>query len=176
MPHFESLGWGAWQAAASVAGVRLIDPRGDPAAIIAAIGGCRVLLSEALHGGIVADALRVPWLALRPLMPIHRAKWQDWAATLDLRIAFHPLAASSLPELLHASPLAAYRSGRSLLDRSAATLRRIARERFIERAARALGRAAAATPQLSEPASLERCRTRMLDRIEALRTHPMRAA
>ena len=69
-------------------------------AIIAAIAGCRVLLSEALHGAIVADALRVPWIALRPLVPIHRAKWQDWAATLDLDIAFHRLPASSLLERL----------------------------------------------------------------------------
>ena len=66
------------------AGVTLIDPRDDPLSIIAAIGKCRVLMSEALHGIIVADALRVPWIAIRPLAPIHRPKWTDWAETLDL--------------------------------------------------------------------------------------------
>ena len=130
MPHFESLGRGAWHAAAVAAGVRLIDPSGDPAAIIAAIAGCRVLLSEALHGAIVSDALRVPWIALRPLVPVHRAKWHDWAASLKLRIAFHRLAASSLPECLHASPIAACRSGRTLLDRSAGSLYGVARGRL----------------------------------------------
>lgn len=176
MPHFESLGRGAWHAAAVAAGVRLIDPSGDPAAIIAAIAGCGVLLSEALHGAIVSDALRVPWIALRPLVPVHRAKWHDWAASLKLRIAFHRLAASSLPECLHASPIAACRTGRTLLDRSAGSLCRVARGRFVDRAARALARAGLAAPQLSDAADLDRCQTRMLDRIDALRRDPKRLA
>ena len=93
MPHFESAERGAWVEAAAAAGIELIDPRGDPAAIIAAIGRCRVLLSEAMHGAIVADALRVPWIAVQPLAPEHRAKWHDWADTLDLHVEFHRLAA-----------------------------------------------------------------------------------
>lgn len=79
MPHFESLARGAWPEAAAAAGLTLIDPRGAPQAIISQIAGCRALLSEALHGVIVADALRVPWVALTPVAPIHRAKWLDWA-------------------------------------------------------------------------------------------------
>ena len=100
-------------------GSSLIDPRGDPAAIIAAIGSCRVLLSEAMHGAIVADTLRVPWIALRPLVPVHHAKWHDWAAALDLRIEFQRLAASSLTERLYASPLASCRRAAWWLSRSA---------------------------------------------------------
>ena len=41
MPHFESLARGAWAEATAAAGITLIDPRGDPAAILAAIGNCR---------------------------------------------------------------------------------------------------------------------------------------
>jgi succinoglycan biosynthesis protein ExoV len=175
MPHFESLGRGAWHEAAVAAGVRLIDPRRDPAAVIAAITDCRVLLSEALHGVIVADALRVPWIALRPLAAVHRAKWQDWAATLDLHVAFHSLVASSLAERLYASPVAASRSGRVVLDRSAGALRRLARCRFIDAAARALTEAATNSPQLSHAVALERCQTRMLDRLNSLRRDPRRA-
>jgi hypothetical protein len=118
----------------------------------------------------------VPWIALRPLVPVHRAKWHDWADTLDLRIDFHRLAESSLPELLHASPLTAHRTGRRLLDRSAGTLHRLARSRFIDIAASALARAAAAAAQLSDPMALDRCQTRMLDRLGALRRHPTRHA
>ena len=84
IPHFESLNRGAWQEVAALAGVTLIDPRDDPLVVLGAISRCRVVISEALHGIIVADALRVPWIAIRPLAPIHRPKWFDWAETLDV--------------------------------------------------------------------------------------------
>jgi succinoglycan biosynthesis protein ExoV len=174
MPHFESLERGAWVEAAHAAGITLIDPRGDPSAILASIGACRVMLSEAMHGVIVADAMRVPWIALRPLVSIHRAKWQDWAGALGLRLRFQLLAASSLAERLHASPLAAPRRCRHLLDLAHPTLHAAARRRFIEQAARSLTAAAASAPQLSTATALDRCRTRMLDRLDALRRDPCR--
>ena len=174
MPHFESLERGAWVEAAHAAGITLIDPRGDPSAILASIGACRLLVSEAMHGVIVADAMRVPWIALRPLVSIHRAKWQDWAGALGLRLRFQLLAASSLAERLHASPLAAPRRCRHLLDLAHPTLHAAARRRFIEQAARSLTAAAASAPQLSTATALDRCRTRMLDRLDALRRDPWR--
>ncbi|HME23580.1 MAG TPA: polysaccharide pyruvyl transferase family protein [Acetobacteraceae bacterium] len=176
MPHFESLARGAWAEAASAAGVTLIDPRDDPSAILAAIGNCHVLLSEAMHGVIVADAMRVPWVALRPLVPVHRAKWYDWADALALRICFRPLTASSLPERLHASPLASPHRIHRLLDFASPVLAGVARRRFIEQAAQSLAAAAAATPQLSAAAALDRCRTRMLERLAALRRNPRQPA
>jgi succinoglycan biosynthesis protein ExoV len=176
MPHHDSLGRGAWHEAASAAGVKLIDPHGDPAAIIAAIGSCRVLLSEAMHGVIVADTLRVPWIALRPLAPVHHAKWLDWAETLDLRIEFQRLAASSLTERLHASPLTSCRLGRLMADRSAAAVGHVARGHFIAIAAQALAQAAVAAPQLSTVTALDRCQTQMLDRLDRLRRDPRRRA
>jgi succinoglycan biosynthesis protein ExoV len=174
MPHFESLERGAWTAAADVAGITLIDPCGDPAAILAAIGACRVLLSEAMHGVIAADAMRVPWVALRPLALVHRAKWLDWADSMGLSIRFQILAASSLSERLRTSPLAASRRGRHLLHLAHPILQATARRRFIEQAARSLAAAAASAPQLSTAAALDRSRTRMLDRLDALRHDPRR--
>lgn len=165
MPHFESLGRGVWPEVAAAAGVELIDPRTDPAGIIGAIGHCRILLTEALHGAIVADALRIPWVAMRPLAPVHRAKWGDWADTMDLRVEFRPLAASCLTEWLCVSPLGALRHGRRLLACSPP----LARCWFMTRAVQALARAASAPPQLSAPAALERCQTRMRDTLHKMR-------
>ncbi len=139
---------GAWAEAAAAAGVELIDPRGDPQAMIAAIGRCRLLLSEALawrhrrrRPARALDRAASRWCR------VHRPKWQDWAESLELRIEFRRLAASSLPEWLHASRLAAMHTGRRLLDTGAPMLRRLARRRFVEQAAQALGRAVAASPQ-----------------------------
>ncbi|MEJ0020833.1 MAG: polysaccharide pyruvyl transferase family protein [Acetobacteraceae bacterium] len=176
MPHFESLHLGAWREAAAAAGMTLLDPRGDPAAILAAITGCRLLLTEAMHGAIVADALRVPWIALRPLAAVHRPKWQDWAAALGLEVRFQVLRPSSLAEWLRASPLAATHRGGRLLAAAGPVLASVARQRFIGHATAGLIAAARAPPQLSDPVALDRCRTRMQERLQTLRCNPPRAA
>jgi succinoglycan biosynthesis protein ExoV len=173
MPHFESAADGGWQQAAASVGVRLIDPRDDPLAIIAAIRACRALLSEALHGVIVADALRVPWVAIEPLAPIHRAKWHDWADTLGLQIIFRTLPHSSLLERLRCSRLADFHAGRTFVIRHADRLRGLGSDRFVSRAAAGLADVARAPPQLSVPAALDRCQNRMLDRLMALRRNPL---
>ncbi len=174
MPHFESAVRGAWQDVSARAGVTLIDPRDDPLAVIAAIGRCRVLISEALHGIIVADALRVPWIAIRPLAPIHRPKWIDWAETLDLDIAFRALPPSTALEQAHLTHLSRFHMGRKVLLRQAAWLRGFARERYVDRAASGLRTVAQVEPRLSRSALLDEAQSRMLEAIEALRRSPMR--
>lgn len=174
MPHFESAAGGAWDEAAAVSGLTLIDPRGDPLAIARAIAACQVLLSEALHGAIVSDALGVPWVAIEPLAAIHRPKWQDWADTLDLTIRFQRLRPSSLLERARLSGLSSFHTGRDMLDRHGYWMRQVGSRWFAERAASALCRAAAATPQLSNRAALDRSQSRMLDELYRLRRTPLR--
>lgn len=167
MPHFESLSRGAWAAAAAAAGVRLIDPRGDPAAICDAIARCRVLLSEALHGVIVADALRVPWVALRPVAPIHRMKWLDWADTMALEPRFHPLPGSSSREWIEARCARAGPRVRAMLAAAAEPL--LPSPAYLDHAVAALRRAAAEPAQLSSATALDRAQGRMLTRLHTLR-------
>ena len=174
MPHFESAMDGAWDSAASATGITLIDPRGDPLAVTAAIAGCHVLLSEAMHGVIVADSLGVPWIAIEPLAPIHRPKWLDWADTLNLTIRFQRLAPSSLLERARLSGVSAFHAGRGLLDRHGGRLRRVAPDWFRDRAARSLRLAAMAEPQLSCRFALDRCQSRMLEHLRVLREGHLR--
>jgi len=176
MPHFESALRGAWAPACQAAGVTLIDPRDDPAAIIAAIGQCRLVLSEALHGVIVADALRVPWIPIEPRAAVHHAKWLDWADSLGITIRFQTLPPSSAAEWAHGSILSRFHAGRCWLDHQTAHLNSIATRRLVSRAAEALGRAATATPRLSDGATLARTQSRMLDHVAALRRDPFTAA
>ena len=182
MPHFESAARGAWHLAAERAGVRLIDPRGSPLDILAAIGHCKVLLSEALHGVIVADALRVPWVAIQPRVRVHRSKWADWAETIDMRLRFHGLPASTLAEWAGGLPLGSRHPGRQWMDRRIAAMASAhplvlqSSEHLVVRAARALQLASRVAPQLSTDNALDRCQSRMLDAVQAIRRNPMHAA
>ena len=174
MPHFESAERGAWQVASEHAGMRLIDPRDPPLAILQASGRCKLLLSEALHGVIVADALRVPWIPIRPLVRLHRAKWWDWAETVGLSPRFQSLPASTIREWAAASPLGSWHMTQRWLEGQDPRRDRIKSDRRIARAGEALRAAMRVAPQLSSANTLDRCQSRMLDAVHALSANPLR--
>jgi Polysaccharide pyruvyl transferase len=174
MPHFESAGRGAWHQAAALAGMRLIDPRDPPSTILTAIGRCKLLLSEALHGVIVADAMRVPWVAIRPLANVHRAKWWDWADTMDLRLRFFGLPPTTLSEWAATSFLGSFHVTRTWLGRQERRMEKLTPEWLVARAGQALRQAANAAAQLSTDTALDRCQSRMLDAVQVIRVNPLR--
>jgi succinoglycan biosynthesis protein ExoV len=98
MPHFESAVRGDWKQACALAGIGYLDPRDDVERLLAQIRGARLVITEAMHGAIVADALRVPWIGIVPFFPQHRAKWEDWSLSLDLTLRPAELPPSNLLE------------------------------------------------------------------------------
>lgn len=98
MPHFESIRRGNWQKVCKAAGINFIDPRWPVEKILDFIQDSSLIVSEAMHGIIVADALRVPWIALKSIDCRHHFKWNDWSAALDLNIEFERLEPSSFSE------------------------------------------------------------------------------
>lgn len=98
MPHFESVERGHWEEVCALAGITYLDPRDDTMTLIAKIRGARLLVTEAMHGAIVADALRTPFIPILPLSPDHRWKWSDWAQSVDLSLRPTRLPPSSLRE------------------------------------------------------------------------------
>ncbi|MFV2053313.1 polysaccharide pyruvyl transferase family protein [Aliiroseovarius sp. YM-037] len=90
MPHYESIERGDWQRVCELAGVHFIDPSKPPEQVISEILGADLLIAEAMHGAIVADALRTPWIGVRTMNQVHRFKWYDFTRSLniDYRPAF----------------------------------------------------------------------------------------
>lgn len=69
-------------------GITVIDPLGPVWATFYAILSCEKLISEALHGAIVADTARVPWIPAY-LSPNHMFKWFDWTQSMD--VPYNPI-------------------------------------------------------------------------------------
>ena len=86
MPHIGTAVAGYVSEACALAGYHYIDPRGDPPSVIEDIQSSEMVLCQAMHGAIVADIMRIPWLPIGPAMPAGRAKWHDWGASIGVEI------------------------------------------------------------------------------------------
>lgn len=86
VPHYETVAFRGWQEAAAMAGFALVDPRGSPRDVISALAGAKLVLTESLHGAILADTYGVPWRAFAVSRNFSIAKWTDWTASLDLTV------------------------------------------------------------------------------------------
>lgn len=82
VPHVTSVN--RWRSL-TTRGLALIDPADEPWRVIEAIASCDAILSQSLHGLIVADALGIPnaWITPSDAMVGGRFKFDDYFSTLD---------------------------------------------------------------------------------------------
>ncbi|MBU6474408.1 MAG: polysaccharide pyruvyl transferase family protein [Alphaproteobacteria bacterium] len=159
MPHWESMRRGNWVAACRLAGINLVDPRLPVETVLHELENSTMVIAEAMHGAIAADALRIPWVPLLPLNRIHRGKWLDWAGALGMKLHWCRLWPSSLEEArlsvlrkpIAGSPLA------GLLCKG-----------LTHAAAHRLARLARVAPQLSADREMNRVTDAMLGKIALL--------
>jgi succinoglycan biosynthesis protein ExoV len=84
VPHWESAVAGLWPVTCSTVGMHYIDPRGEATEVIREIAQSELIVAESMHGAILADAFRVPWVAVATSNSINSFKWRDWAATVGV--------------------------------------------------------------------------------------------
>jgi len=75
---------GNWKLACALAGINCIDPHDDVDHVIQTLSKSRLVLAEAMHAAIVADALRVPWIPVVIHDHINAFKWSDWCHSMCL--------------------------------------------------------------------------------------------
>ncbi|HWM81875.1 MAG TPA: polysaccharide pyruvyl transferase family protein [Pseudolabrys sp.] len=90
MPHYNSVADSRWPQICSELGITFIDARGAVDETLDRIGRARLVITEAMHGAIVADTLRVPWIPVHCSPAVLPFKWLDWTQSLDLD--FRPVA------------------------------------------------------------------------------------
>lgn len=90
MPHYHTMKLIDCQQLARRAGVTLIDPSQTTEQAMTAIASVDRILTEAMHGAIVADALNVPWKRIkltswrRESAKVSDFKWSDWTESISL--------------------------------------------------------------------------------------------
>ncbi len=167
MPHWESVGDGEWAAACACAGLHFINPCAPVDMVLGEIMASEVLVTEAMHGAIVADALRVPWVPVCPIQSQHRQKWFDWAGALHLELQPRTLSPSNGLEAAM-SLLGSTRRSAERLRRRGQVLKSVAVPYFRERAAASLLRLAGASPTLSSDVAIERAHGAMVEQLDIL--------
>jgi succinoglycan biosynthesis protein ExoV len=168
IPHWESFEHGNWQQVCRLAGFNLIDPRRPVEEVITELLRSRLVVAEAMHGAIVADAMRIPWIPLLPITDMHRMKWFDWAEALGMTLEPHRLWPSSVteakialvrhPTLVRLGDLIASSPIRGLSEKAAIYL-----------AAQRLTQISKVPPILSEDKIMNRVTERMLEKVQQLR-------
>ncbi len=94
MPHHVSARRSLWKICCKLAGIHYIDPRNGVEKVLEEIQSSEVLATGAMHGAVVADALRVPWIPVKLYEHILDFKWHDWCESLNLPydpVTFHRL-------------------------------------------------------------------------------------
>lgn len=89
MPHHRTLRRTPWAEIAEEAGFQYVSPQQSIEDTLNEFAGARLVVTEALHGAIVADALRIPWLPIRISPRFEEFKWLDWC--LSMEVDFKPL-------------------------------------------------------------------------------------
>jgi succinoglycan biosynthesis protein ExoV len=85
MPHIISAYSEEWPDIANQVGLHYIDPRNPIDQVLLDIRESELLLTEAMHGAIVADAFRVPWIRVQSgERHAPTFKWLDWTESLGI--------------------------------------------------------------------------------------------
>lgn len=100
VPHWQSTVGGLWPELCRLLGIGYVDPCGEARSVIRQIAAARLVLAESMHAAILADAFRVPWIAVTTSATINGFKWRDWAASLDLTYAPQRVPLSSRAEAI----------------------------------------------------------------------------
>lgn len=189
VPHWESATAGVWPAVCDIVGLNYIDPRGEAKDVIRQIAQSELIVAESMHGAILADAFRVPWIAVTTSDSINSFKWNDWARTLDVSYRPRQVPVSTRAEARMKGarfwgrvfeardpqpedPNQRSIDGETLMaDREPrqTALRTAAKQLLAAPSAYALWQASRAEPQLSRDSALNGRKQRFLEVIEGIR-------
>jgi succinoglycan biosynthesis protein ExoV len=156
MPHFRQVATKELKWVCQQLEIGFIDPRWTTEQVLLAISQTEVLLAEAMHGAIVADALRIPWVPIVSKHNVLSFKWQDWCQSVGLE--YQPM---YVPRLIGADQKKPLRSVAYTVNNWLMTKQAIAEFQTIMKTAR---------PCLSQDALIEQRTVTLEERLEQFKS------
>ncbi|MBB3659239.1 succinoglycan biosynthesis protein ExoV [Rhizobium sp. BK650] len=114
IPHHKAIDDSQLEASCRLAGIEYLSPREESKRVIERIRTARLVIADAMHGAIVADTLRVPWIPVQTSSEINTFKWLDWTASLGMPYNAIPLPASSAVQFWRNATLPLYKQNFAL--------------------------------------------------------------
>ena len=87
---------GIWETVCNDLDFGYLDPLHSVDETLKRIQQTEVLLTESMHGAIIAEALGVPWIPIVTRKEILSFKWQDWCESVNLE--YNPIQISPIYE------------------------------------------------------------------------------
>ena len=91
IPHQSSERYIDWQSICDKAGLFYISPKQPVDDFLIALQKCSFVLTEAMHGAIISDVLRIPWVPVIFAPDFNKEKWLDFSEFMNLEIKFNKL-------------------------------------------------------------------------------------
>ncbi|WGY48419.1 polysaccharide pyruvyl transferase family protein [Vibrio sp. ABG19] len=84
IPHHSSENYLNWENICKQCGFTFISMRQPVDQVLQQMMSCKTIVTEAMHGAIVSDALRIPWIPVSYSPKFMLEKWQDFSGALDI--------------------------------------------------------------------------------------------
>lgn len=84
IPHHKTFESSDWKEVCEKSNIELINPSEDTKYIINKIRHAKLVIAEAMHAAIIADAMRVNWIPVVASNEINTFKWLDWLSNYDI--------------------------------------------------------------------------------------------
>lgn len=84
VPHWTSSSYGDWGTVCKRCDIEYVDPFLDCERVFSHIANAELAIVESLHGAIMADYYRTPWIAVSSPERVLTFKWLDWCQSLGL--------------------------------------------------------------------------------------------
>jgi succinoglycan biosynthesis protein ExoV len=121
MPHWLNA-FSKWKHVCAEIDFLYIDPLNPVMDILSSINQVDCLICEAMHGAIVADCFRIPWIPVYDVgnRDYSAFKWKDWCGSMD--VTYKPYGINHLPNRYEEK----WKVPKTVLQKAASQLKEIA--------------------------------------------------